>query len=373
MNRPNDIGRTKHAAHFLLLPELLYSPPNRAIIEALLELGYQVHVFAPGRMAMPTDYGDGVQVGEAAYSMRLLVRQIVQRSWRKFDVFSATAEDPFAFAGVLAYLYRKPSFLLVDEIKSGSYRGDSPERTKRLCRWAMRKARFNIVNDDSRVALLREYAELPESSRVIVYPGCFHEPPEADPRVRAAYRTAWGLPQNALVMAASGAFNLTVGADWLIQALQERTSLHGVLQPVNVDPFSTFLLKRLNLQPRVYLQEERMSWTEAWRSAVALDIGLSIYTSQGPQFQHMGISSNRLCMFIAMGVPVICSRQPSFEFVEKYDCGVMVGNYAEFLAAIDYISANLERMRINCRTCFREYIMPSDRFPSLKAAIASVA
>ncbi len=32
----------KRAAHFLLIPELLYSPPNRAIIEALLASDYEV-------------------------------------------------------------------------------------------------------------------------------------------------------------------------------------------------------------------------------------------------------------------------------------------------------------------------------------------
>ncbi|MFM7268629.1 MAG: hypothetical protein ACKOZT_08605, partial [Cyanobium sp.] len=111
---------------------------------------------------------------------------------------------------------------------------------------------------------------------------------------------------------------------------------------------------------------------EAWRSAVGLDIGLAIYTNPAPQFQHMGTSSNRLCMFLAMGVPVIASRQPSFRFLEEYDCGVLVDDYADFRAAIATIGSRLEVMRANCRRCFEDYIMPPGRFSGLQQAIATL-
>jgi hypothetical protein len=105
---------------------------------------------------------------------------------------------------------------------------------------------------------------------------------------------------------------------------------------------------------------------------VGLDIGLAIYTNPAPQFQHMGISSNRLCMFLAMGVPVIATRQPSFRFIEDYNCGILVENYDQFLAAIRHIGAHLPSMWENCHRCFNEYIMPPDRFPRLREAIASL-
>jgi hypothetical protein len=73
-----------------------------------------------------------------------------------------------------------------------------------------------------------------------------------------------------------------------------------------------------------------------------------------------------------MGVPVIATRQPSFRFIEDYNCGVLVENYAQFLAAIHHISAHLPAMRENCHRCFHEYIMPPDRYPRLREAIASL-
>ena len=371
---PSSLSRSKpRAAHFLLVPELLHSPPNRAIIEALLSSGHAVDVYAPGVADDPAPYGPDVRTHRADYTMRWLTRHLADRRWWTYSCFSGTSEDPLAVVGILAALTGRPSFLLVDEIKSGGYRGDSPERWKRLCRWAMRRARFTIVNDDSRVELLRDYAGLPPAAPVLVYPGCFHQPPPADPELRRELRQRWGLPQDALVIASSGALNLTAGADWLVQTLQEEPDLHAVIQPLAVSPLSLFLLGRLGLESRMYLQQERLSWQEAWRSAVAADIGLAIYTNPAPQFQHMGISSNRLCMFLAMGVPVIATRQPSFQFLETYDCGVMVDSLAEFKAAVRHIGARLPQMRANCRRCFEDYIMPADRFPRLQQAIATLS
>jgi glycosyltransferase involved in cell wall biosynthesis len=363
---------TKRAAHFLLIPELLYSPPNRAIIEALLSSGYEVHVFSPGLASSSTEYGPKVITHTASYSFRWVATVIFQPFWWSVNCISGTSEEPLAVVGLLAFILRKKSFILADEIKAGSYRGNSSERWKNLCRWAMKHAKFNIVNDQSRVSLLREYVPLSSQAHIIVYPGCFHQPPDPSVEFRKELRKHWQIPDQALVVASSGGFNLTAGADWLIRALQDRPELYAVIQPLGVDPLALFLLENIPSIERVFLQRERLSWNEAWRSAVGFDIGMAIYTNQAPQFQKMGISSNRLCMFIAMGVPVICSRQDSFAFVSSYECGVVVSDYTEFLEAITYIGSNLTQMRENCRRCYHDYIMPADRFPTLSRAIDSL-
>jgi hypothetical protein len=359
----------KRAAHFLLIPELLYSPPNRAIIEALLASDYEVHIFSPNLTSSSTEYGPNVVAHTASYSFRWVAKAILDPFWWSISCLSGTSEDPLAVVGLLAFLLKKKSFVLADEIKSGSYRGNSSQRWKNLCRWAMKNAKFNIVNDQSRVSLLREYVPLRSQAQIIVYPGCFHMPPVPSMDYRKQLRQQWQIPEKALVVASSGGFSLSLGADWLISALQDRPELYAVIQPLGVDPLALFLLENIPSIDRVFLQRDRLSWNEAWRSAVGFDIGMAIYTNQAPQFQKMGISSNRLCMFIAMGVPVICSRQDSFAFVSSYECGVVVSDYTEFLEAISYISSNLTQMRENCRRCFHDYIMPTDRFPALSRAI----
>jgi hypothetical protein len=192
---------TKRAAHFLLIPELLYSPPNRAIIEALLSSGYEVHVFAPNLTSLSTEYGPRVITHTASYSFRWVAKVIFQPFWWSVSCISGTSEDPLAVVGLLAFLLQKKSFVLADEIKSGSYRGNSSERWKKLCRWAMKNAKFNIVNDQSRVSLLREYVPLRSQAKIIVYPGCFHMPPVPSIDYRKQLRQQWQIPETALVVA----------------------------------------------------------------------------------------------------------------------------------------------------------------------------
>jgi glycosyltransferase involved in cell wall biosynthesis len=234
----------------------------------------------------------------------------------------------------------------------------------------MRRAELNIVNDASRIELLRKYARIPEDKKVVVYPSAFRCPPS--PVDRKLQREAWGLPLDALVVGASGHFDLALGADWLIDALKI-PGRYGVIQPVKTHPFVLFLLRRLETSSRIYIEEKRLDWRTAWAQAAAIDIGVVIYNNPAPQFQHMGISSNRLCMFLAMGVPVIASRQDSFRFIEKFGCGILVDDSRSFSAAIDAIRDRCAEMRANALRCWNDYIAASERYVQLCEAITEVA
>src|SRR5262249_18621202 len=178
---------------------------------------------------------------------------------------------------------------LVDEIFSGSYRGNARESWKRLCRFGMHKAELNIVNDASRIELLNEYAKFPKGKKIIVYPGGHRQPPR--PVNRKLQRHTWGIPEDALVLGSSGHFNLSAGADWLIDALQV-PGRYGVIQLLGTDPLTVFLLTRLKMSSRIYVEEKHLGWQRAWAEAAAMDIGAAIYKNPAPQFQHMGTSSN---------------------------------------------------------------------------------
>ena len=79
-------------------------------------------------------------------------------------------------------------------------------------------------------------------------------------------------------MGASGNFNLSLGADWLIDALKV-PGRYGVIQPVGTDPFFLFLLRRLEMSSRIYIEEKRLDWRTAWAQAAAMDIGVVIYNN----------------------------------------------------------------------------------------------
>lgn len=355
----------RKAAHFLLIPELLHSPPNEAIISAYINNGYKVDVYTPGEKARETRYGPSVEIKSVDYSWLWLAKNIFRLKWLKYSIISGTSEDPLGVVGVISSLYRKMSLCLVDEIKSGSYRGDRSELWKNLCKHAIKESNLRIVNDESRVSLLRQYVCIGGSRRIFVYPGCFRNRPKRGKDIRQRYRGSWGFSDRDFVIGSSGGFNLTAGADWLLKYVSEDKSVKSVIQPLGVSDLSIFLLRNLQCSDRIYIQNQRMDWNEAWESAQGLDLGICIYLNQAPQFQNMGISSNRLCMFIAMGVPVIASKQDSFSFLEVFNCGVLVENYEEFKKAVAYIRENRDKMSANCEECFQAYIRPQRRYEEL--------
>ncbi len=360
----------KRVAHFLLVPELAHSPPNDALVRAWLDLGYDVDLFAPGGNFSVERYGPRVRAFPAEYGYRWLLHNVWRLRWRQYACFSGTTEDPMAAAGLLGLLHRRPVVTLADEIKSGMSSGERSARWKQLCRFGMRRAALTIVNEQQRIRLQREYAGLAQSCPIVVYPGCFASTPE--PGDRAKIRAQARIPPDALVLCFSGFLSHGNGGVWLADVVARQTQVWVWAQIVNLDPLTRGLLERLEGHERLRLQNERMTWQEAWASMSAVDIGLVVYLQEGPQFQHMGTASNRLCMFLAMGVPVIARRQPSFEFVEQYDCGVLVEDSTDIGNAVTYIAQRLSVMRENALLCAAQYIRSSERWLDLRAALQEV-
>ena len=176
------------AAHFLLHPELAGSPPNEALISALLELGLDVDLYAGGPAREAEQYGPRVRQRHVEYHSRWLARHALSPRWRRYALLSGTSELPMGVVGVLARLHRRPSMTLADEIRSGSNRGNASERWKRICRAGMRRSDATIVNDPVRIDLQREYAGLPPQHPVVSFPSCFRVLPE--PGDRGSLRAA---------------------------------------------------------------------------------------------------------------------------------------------------------------------------------------
>ena len=362
---------TKRAAHFLLVPELAHSPPNDALVSALLSLGYAVDLYAPGGRFDMNRYGPNVSTHSVEYGYKWLARNLLARRWFDYSLFSGTTEDPMAVVGLLARLYRRPCITMADEINSGSYAGNRSRRWKNLCRFGMRARGLTVVNETERIELQRDYAGLSVNHPVLVYPGCFAEPPPPWNRTKARQERA--IPQDALVVCYSGTFNYGNGALWLANGLGSRGDVWFWGQILHTDPLVHGLLTNLRGGERLVVESSRLAWHEAWAAMAVADIGMVVYLQDAPQFQHMGTASNRLCMFLSMGVPVIASRQPSFAFIEEYDCGVLVDDFEGFSAAIDRIAARLPEMRENARRCACEYIRAPERYHLLRDRIGQLA
>ncbi|MEO0369393.1 MAG: hypothetical protein AAF197_11525, partial [Pseudomonadota bacterium] len=253
---------------------------------------------------------------------------------------------------------------------AGSYRGEKPERWKRLCRWFMRRANLTIVNDQLRIRLQRDYAQLKPESKLVVYPGCFVSPPAPSNRERV--RQGWGIDKGSSVLAFSGIGDLMAGMDLALNSLDRFENLNFVSQPLGMTDLTRFLVSNHRHADRIFIEGSRLGWRDAWSQAAAADIGVAMYKSSAPQFQLMGISSNRLCMFLAMGVPVIVSKQASFDFLDEWQCGRQVETQQEFNAAVESILADLAAYKHNALRCAKEYIDTDGKFSELTLAVEEI-
>lgn len=328
--------------------------------------GWGIHLYAP-KVIDVSSYGLGVEMYEAHYAARWIGRNMWSLRWRRYSAFSGTTEDPMVVVGMLSALHRRPSFTLADEIKTESFSGNRSPKWKALCRWAMRRSAFNIVNSVEKEPLQRDYLGVDSSYPMPVYPGCFHRPPAIGDRT--GMRARLGIPESATVLCFSGQFGMPWGADWMVDALQRIPDLHVLGQLLGLDALTRRLLSGLDGAGRLHLEPDRLSWDETYASMAAVDIGMVVYHHPAPQFQNNGLASNRLCMFLAMGVPVVASRQPSFEFLERYDCGALASSPEEFVAAVARIRERLPQMKANATRCAREYINAPQRFAELEQVI----
>ena len=73
-----------------------------------------------------------------------------------------------------------------------------------------------------------------------------------------------------------------------------------------------------------------------------------------------------------VNIPEFRRMNPSFQFIEDYDCGVLVDSADEFVLAIDTIRPRLDQLRANARRCSREYIDAAGSYQRLLRALESV-
>ncbi len=346
--------KPRRVAHFISSPYLVDSPPNASLISAFLELGYDVDVFTNDPSLNVTHLGSRVRARHVEYRLRWMAGNLLNPKWFAYSAFSGTTEDPMAVAGLLARLTAKPCVTMADEIKNGSTGGMRGNRWKSICRYGMRASALTIVNTPERIEIQRDYAGLAATHPIAVMPNCFVSPPLAGDR--AALRSERGLPGDVLVVCYSGVFSQGNGAAWFAQALAQCPRAWFWAQVVPQDPTVAVLLKWLEGRERLVIEPGPLGWHLPSISMAAADIGVVVYLQDAPQFRNMGTASQRLCMFLSMGVPVIASRQPSFEFIETWDCGVLVDNADEFVAAIGKIGERLPEMRANALRCASEFI-----------------
>lgn len=351
---------TSRAAYFQLRADYFGRPMDDGILRALLGAGFDVDVFAPDGDLEQQEYGDRVRRRSAQYRRSWLQQNLGRRRWREYDLFLGTADLPMAFAGVLARLAGRPVVTVCDEIYLGGYRGEASLYWKSLTRWAMRRARFTIITDEVRIPLQREYAALSARHEFIPFPSSYATP--YDGRTREEARRALGIEESWLVVSTTGAARPENGTHWLVR-IAGHDGIRLMIQTAGrPDPVTDSLLTRLD--HAIYLPE-RVGFRQSAETTVAADIGGVFYLSPKPQFQKMGVSSQKLGMTLWLGIPVVATRQESFSFIEEFRCGELIEREDELPGALARIRERRDEYAANALRATAEYVRPAERLQYL--------
>ena len=351
---------TRKAAYFESRADYFGRPLDDGVLRALLANGFDVDVFAPGGDLPQTLYPANVRRLSVEYRRAWLQRHMGRRVWREYDLFLGTADLPMAFAGTIAKLAHRPLVTVVDEIYLGGYEGLATTLYwKKLSQWAMRRAAFTIITDEVRIPLQREYASLPPQHEFLFYP-CAYPTPYSG-RSHADARQALGIGEKDFILSSTGAFTSANACDWLVRLVEGDLRLliqTGALP----DPVPDSLLRRLS--GALYFPD-RLEWRDSTEITVAADAAAVLYLSPKPQFQAMGISSQKLCTALWLGIPVIATRQDSFRFIDQYHCGELIDREEDLPAAIARIRENPDDYAANAGRAMREYVRAAERLQGL--------
>lgn len=341
----------KRIAFFLRITQQFAAPAIDAMIRCLLQYGAKIDVYAPNPpdgTVDPNRYGDSVRILSYSAGRKWILRNASRFIIRRYSFFVATTENPVITAGVLSLICRRPLVVQADEIFSGSYSGDAPAFSKRLARWFMKRSALTIVSDPSRIELQRCYAGMSPSSEIIVYPNALLFPPKKPEK--PWLREKHGIPEDQCVLIHSGSFSRTTAASWIIACLKNlpRDTMIFLQHGGTIDSILLSALKEHQCHDRLFIFDEFLKSYEECTSLISLgDIGLVFYDHDGPQFMNMGISSTKLCMFLSVGIPVIATRQPSFNFIEQENCGVLIDSEEKIPQAVESIRKNYDVLSRN--------------------------
>lgn len=361
----------RRAAYVQLRADYFGRPFDDGIIRALLAAGYEVDIYAPDGDLPQDVYPATVRRYTVEFRRSWLAANAGRSRWRRYGLFLGNPDLGSACAAVLARAVSRPFVNACEEVYFGGYEGSAIGWWRTLARWAARRARFTVITDLCRAGIQREYAGLGAAHRFLPYPSCYpiaYAGPD-----RGEVRRGLRISNDESVLSVSGALTEGNAAHWILGEL-DRIRGRLLIQPGNrPDAVLETLVARLANEGRATYLPERVPWLRAAELTAAADTGTALYLSPKPQFQLMGVSSQKLGTCLWLGIPVVATRQPSFEFIRDFGCGVLIDRREELAGAIEAIRSDAARFSAGAARAVAEYVRPAEKVAALTEAFASLA
>ena len=125
-----------------------------------------------------------------------------------------------------------------------------------------------------------------------------------------------------------------------------------VLNSPNLQALRNFRVshQHLEIEGRIYWLEEQLSEAEFHSLIAASFCNICLYSNVNPNLATVGKSSGKAMRSLLLGVPVICSDLPSFDFVKQKQLGICIHHPMELCQALIAIKNDENEFLQRCQS-----------------------
>lgn len=278
--------------------------------------------------------------------------QFILKYWKKYSAIFALGQIGAHLGNLLAKKINCPLIYYNDEFPSHYEKSAWTQLEKN----AAQRASLIVVPDQSRIEPLEDELELPnENSKFSVLPNITII--NNDPK-KINWHERFNINKDMTLVLNAGTL-----ADWaqipeILSSVPLWPENVGIIMHTRKSNIQSYLrgITHLEIPEKVFwstdpLPEDNLNSLVSYCTA-----SFALYRNTGPNIEHIGFSSGKLMRSLACGTPVIASKLPSLDFIEKYRLGSLVKHPIEIPDAIKIIQENLAEYRQNCLEFVKEKV-----------------
>jgi len=340
----------------------------REPIKRLADEGWQVDLFttlSPQHPA-PAFNRENVRLVPIEMTRIGVVRLVAQLVWNrpKYDWLFAVPQWSLHYTGVAASMANIPMVCISDELKAeAEASSDELRRWKQKERRAHQKCAFTIALSDPRAAFIRDEDRLGPTHPIVTVPNA--APGPARRLISHYYQDTLDIPCDKRIVLHAGSWW------WKLQFAEIENVARGwgdsnvlVFQGRMQNPFPEAAAHPNLRFHATVLPSDLLDYAVS-----SAHIGLALYDTRIANNRLMGTASGKVMLYMKNALPVITLTHPSFEWIEREGCGVLVKDLRDVGGAVDRIQRDYDGYVRNVKCFYDEALDFGKRFDAVQAML----
>lgn len=282
-----------------------------------------------------------------AGAVGLIARLAARRP--KYDWLFAVPQWSLHYASVAASLAGIPMACLSDELTADVEAvSTEQQRWRRREALAHQRCAFTIALSDERADFIRRENRLGAGHQIFIVPNAGPGPAR---RLNSHYY------QDTLSIEPAKRVVLYAGSWWWKRQFPALESAPQTWNGKTVLVFQGRVANHLGApiaHPNVRVSDTVLPASLMDYAVSSATVGLALYDSATENNRRMGTASGKVLMYLKNMLPVIVTKHPSFDWIEREGCGVLIDSPDEIEAAVNRIWADYDQYTANVKRFYDE-------------------